>query len=67
MFNRNFFFAFALIFASFVFFNSDLYNYTILKKEKPSPVILQKNSSREETQKQEVNTSFKQYSEQKAE
>jgi YidC/Oxa1 family membrane protein insertase len=38
MFNKNFFLAFLLILATFLFFNSDLYNYTLLKKERPSPV-----------------------------
>lgn len=34
MFNKNFIFAFMLIFSTFLFFNSDFYNYTILKREK---------------------------------
>ncbi|MBL8027079.1 MAG: membrane protein insertase YidC [Fibrobacteres bacterium] len=37
MFNKNFIIAFALIFASFVFFNGDFWNYKILGKEKPVP------------------------------
>ncbi len=37
MFNKEFFIAFLLIFSTFLFFNSDFYNYTLLKKEKIAP------------------------------
>jgi len=52
--DRNIIFAFLLILVSFLFFNSDFYNYTILSKEKPSPERLKfvRDSIRTERKKQ---------------